>query len=131
MTRPVRTVAAAALALTALAASPARADRGCDRRPPPVAYVPAPVRVVVPVPVERTDWRRHELREEWRRLERARDRFYATWNGNPWEQRRFERWYAERRAELGRGWRIADRRWDRRDDHDRGRRGWEHDRHDD
>ena len=106
MTRLVRSLAAAALALGALAAAPARA---CDSAAPPVAYVPAPARVVVPVPVERADWRRHELREEWRR---------------------FERWYAERRAELGRGWRIADRRWDRRDDHDRGRRGWEHDRHD-
>ena len=115
MTRLVRSLAAAALALGALAAAPARA---CDSAAPPVAYVPAPARVVVPVPVERADWRRHELREEWRRLERARDRFYATWNGNRWEQRRFERWYAERRAQLERDSRIADRRWDRHD-HDR------------
>jgi len=40
------------------------------------------------------------LRFEYRRLEEARERFYAGWRGNPWAQRRFETWYASRRAEL-------------------------------
>ena len=37
---------------------------------------------------------------EWREVERARHRFYAHWNGNPWQRARFERWYAHRCEEL-------------------------------
>jgi len=41
----------------------------------------------------------------WLDLQRTRRRFYARWNGNPWERARFERWYAHRCEELRyRGW---------------------------
>jgi hypothetical protein len=130
-----------ALALAA-AALPARADddhhrRGrhddCDRHAPPVvvappvaypvpapvvvappAYYPAPAR---PAPVwKQAHWNRgwqfRELRREYQELDAARDRFYATWRGNPWRRDRFESWYAgrhaeldQRRAELERGYR--------------------------
>jgi hypothetical protein len=105
MTRLVRTVAAAALALTALAAAPARA---CDdhrehrHATPPAAYVPPPVRAPVPV---RISWREaalRDLRRDYRELEHKRGRFYATWNGSPGKQRKFERWYAQERWELDR-----------------------------
>jgi hypothetical protein len=124
MLRLARTLAAASLAVTALAAAPARADHRCDRgprvvvavAPPPPVYV---ARAYPPPPPPRDAWRRaawHELREDWRSLERARERFYATWNGAPGRQRRFERWYAERSAELElRRERLeGDARWARR-----------------
>ena len=106
MTRLVRSLAAAALAVAALAAAPARAGHDCDRpAPPPPArrvYVPPPA----PPPPVRIEHRGHrrELLREYRRLEHAREKFYARWNGNPREQRRFERWYDQRRAELDRAW---------------------------
>ncbi len=106
MTALVRTVAVAAAAL-ALHAAPARA---CDRPEP------AAVRVVVPPPAPRIAIERNELARESRRLERARERFYATWTGNPWERRRFERWYAERRERLEREWERLDA-WARNDRH--------------
>ena len=40
------------------------------------------------------------LREEYRRLELSRDRFYASWKGNPVRRDRFEAMYASRRTEL-------------------------------
>jgi hypothetical protein len=68
-----------------------------------------------PAPIARADWRRQELHREWRELERARERFYATWDGSPWSRRRFERWYDARRVELERRWAPASERrgWDR------------------
>lgn len=42
-------------------------------------------------------------RGEWQQLAEARERFYATWQGNPWRRARFERWYWHRRRELA-GW---------------------------
>ena len=53
---------------------------------------------------------RRELRRDYLELERARDRFYATWNGSPGKAKKFERWYAGRKAELDRK-RIALARW--------------------
>ena len=42
---------------------------------------------------------------QWRELDRARRKFYARWDGNPWARARFERWYAHRCEELRRpGW---------------------------
>jgi len=105
----------AALGLTAVAGR-ARADsddgwRDHDRRAyavpdPAPAYAPpayaAPAR---PWRVARFEgWRSHELRDEYRRLDAARDRFYATWHGNPWRRDRFEAWYGARRAELDARW---------------------------
>lgn len=46
------------------------------------------------------EWR--ELRRDFWELERARDQFYASGWHHPRETRRFERWYASRRAELER-----------------------------
>jgi len=70
-----------------------------------------------------------QLRWEYRRLERDRERFYASWRGNPFAQRRFESWYGVRRAELDRRyeWLLARREhrghegrfaWNGRDHHD-------------
>ena len=105
MSRLARTLAAASLVVTAVAAAPARADRGCDHDRAPRAVVVVEThgpRAYPPPPPPAREWRRarHELRDDFRDLERARDRFYATWNGRPGPQRRFERWYASRRAEL-------------------------------
>jgi hypothetical protein len=114
MNRAVRYVLTLSAAAAALAAAPARADhdRDCDRHaapavvypeypvaPAPPAYQPAPEYGPAWSPIA---WRFHELREEYRRLDWARDRFYSTWNGNPWRRDRFEAWYGARRAELDR-----------------------------
>jgi acetyl esterase/lipase len=114
MTTPLRATLAASIACLAVAATGARAhdDRRAHPLPPP-AYQPIPaVPVYVPSPVPPPAWRppavlvhgrghaASELRIAYARLELARERFYATWSGNPWSQRRFERWYAARRAEL-------------------------------
>lgn len=64
------------------------------------------------------------LQAEYRRLEEAREGFYASWRGNPRAQRRFESWYASRRAELDRryAW-LTERRghgrfaWNERERH--------------
>jgi hypothetical protein len=67
----------------------------------PPAYAPAPAPAPVYAPVyPRVAWRLQALREEYRRIDAARDHFYATWHGNPWRRDRFEAWYASRRAEL-------------------------------
>ncbi|WP_232287365.1 hypothetical protein [Anaeromyxobacter dehalogenans] len=112
-----------ALAAALTAAVPAAAHaKPCDHDGPAVAY-PAPVPAPLPAPAgwrdDRWDdrgprrhdgWRAREraaLRAEYARLDAARDRFYARWNGAPppGKARRFERWYAHERGEL-------DRRWD-------------------
>jgi hypothetical protein len=121
MSRPIRAAftAAAGLAL-ALIALPARADHDGDRDrrldrdrhevlAPPVAY-PPPAYEPGPPATRRyrhAHWRdgdRRELRREYRRLEFARERFYASWDHNPWSRSRFESWYGWRRAELDRRW---------------------------
>ena len=122
MTRLTRTALTLATALgLAGAATTARADhddreRDRDRHPPVVVTAPAPApapayRVApAPAPVYRAapPWRTarwgggrmHALREDYRRLELSRDRFYASWHGNPVRRDRFEASYAARRAEL-------------------------------
>ena len=88
MTRIVCSVlAAGAAALTA--AAPARAESRHEERHEAYAMRAASA-------IERY----HE--REWAQLMRARHRFYARWNGNPWERARFERWYAHRCEELRR-----------------------------
>jgi hypothetical protein len=129
MNRIARFVVFAAIATTALAASPALAhDRDCDHpaaptaaypaysaypvAPAPIAYTQAPVYaapVYAPAPAYaparwNDGWRFRELREEYRHLDEARDQFYATWHGNPWRRNRFDGWYASRRAELDHRW---------------------------
>lgn len=42
----------------------------------------------------------NEIRRELRALEDQRADFYARYAGRPGKVRKFERWYAERRAEL-------------------------------
>lgn len=129
MKRTFRTAlgVAAGLALAAVAV-PARADRergfdgdrDCERcavpapaaaYPAPYAHAPAPLPVVAP-PYRHAHWRGREwqeLRHEYRRLEQDRDRFYATWDHNPWRRSRFEAWYAARRAGLDRRWAEPER----------------------
>jgi hypothetical protein len=124
MTRSRRSSLAAAAALTgALIALPARADhdRGEHRGPPapahvspvtvhpaPPAYFPAPAPVAAFHPARpahwREGWRARELRDEYRELDQARARFYATWDGRPWTRTRFESWYGARRADLDQRW---------------------------
>jgi len=123
-----------ALAAATLSAAPALAGEHRRAPPPPPIYAapvsPAlPPPYVVPVapappvfsPVEwapRWHGPMQELRAEYRRLEEARQDFYAGWRGHPGHQRRFERWYAWRRAELDRRYEyLAARRGHR--DHDR------------
>ena len=133
MTRTTHRLLATTTALAAaLAAVPARADH--DRRDEPrwhVATAPSPAYsagprgvVVVPAPAvaasfpyRRAHWRpihaRALLRQEYHRLELARDRFYATWDGRPWERGRFESWYAARRSDLDQRWAELERGRDR------------------
>jgi hypothetical protein len=117
MHRPIRTAfsIAAGLAL-ALVALPARADdheRDRDRHgfrapaaayPAPYAPVPAPVAAPYYRHAHWRGWELRELRREYQQLDLARDRFYSTWDRNPWSRNRFESWYASRRAELDRRW---------------------------
>jgi hypothetical protein len=136
-------VPAAAAAAALLAAPAARADHDVRRYPPPVlapapVYAPAPAPAYAPPPEiayrpeevrARVEW--VQLQREYRSLERARDRFYASWRGNPWRQRRFETWYASRRAELDhrREW-LTRREWNHGGErYAWGQRG--HDGHDD
>jgi hypothetical protein len=120
-------VTAAAAAAVTLAATPARADheehgRDCDRHAyAPAVYAPAPAPAVVYVPVHspapvyapapapqyrpaRVELHRRseELSRDYRELDAARGRFYATWHGNPVRRDRFEAWYGQRRADLDR-----------------------------
>jgi hypothetical protein len=118
MTRLTRTALTLATALgLAGAATTARADhddrgRDHDRREPVVVTVPAPAYRVPPAPApayrpappwRTARWgggRMQALRDDYRRLELSRDRFYASWNGNPGRRDRFEASYARHRAEL-------------------------------
>lgn len=88
-----------------------------------------------PGPGWRNAGEQHELGREWRELAEARERFYATWGGNPWRRAWFERWYGHRREELARcseqerreqrerGWRQGgEREDDEREEGGRGRR---------
>jgi hypothetical protein len=87
MNRMIRSLMAAGAAVLALA-SPAQAH-------------PEDVRSDY-----RTEYRyQRASARAWRELELARRRFFARWDGNPWERARFERWYAHRCEELRyRGW---------------------------
>jgi len=74
----------------------------------PYAAYPAPY---APQPAPRVwrdhGWRERELRAvraELRSLDAARARFYAEYGRRPGKVRKFERWYAARRAELVRRW---------------------------
>lgn len=138
MKNPVTRLAlVVALAVPFLAPAVARADDDCDehehRRPPALAYpapaYPAPAYPTPasagydsgygPAPVNaygggwRHDgWRQREaarIRFELTRLERTRDDFYASGEWRPGKVRKFERWYATRRAELER--RLGELRW--------------------
>src|SRR6266581_1912060 len=112
MTRLTRTALTLATALGLAGADHDDRERDRDRHPPVVvtAPAPAPAYQVAPAPAYRTapPWRTarwgggrmHALREDYRRLELSRDRFYASWHGNPWRRDRFEASYAARRAEL-------------------------------
>ena len=96
------------------------------------AYAAPPAAAPLLRPVEwapRYGGKIRALQAEYRSLERARARFYAGWHGNPGAQRRFERWYAWRRAELDRryAWLV-----EQREHRGHGRYAWnEHERHGD
>jgi hypothetical protein len=106
-------VAAAVLAASVPAAASAR---DCDHDRPPPVYAP-PVYAPVhgpPAPAPRAwreaRWRERELAElraEFRALESERARFYAAYGHRPGKVRKFERWYAARRAELESRWEAA------------------------
>ena len=115
----VRTLVIFGAAALALTATPARADGGEWREPREAGGDWREQREAG------GDWREHrhqdrEQRREWRDLAEARERFYASWQGNPWRRLRFERWYHHRRDELVR-WesnqrqqeRDCDRPWQR------------------
>jgi hypothetical protein len=125
MTNPIsKLVLAAALASSIPAAASANdRDRDCDHdRAPPVAaygrvaYPAAPPAAYLaypepPRPAPRqwreARWRERELAEvsaQLRALDAERDRFYAENGWRPGRVRRYERWYAARRAELERRW---------------------------
>ena len=121
---------ALAAALAAAVPAAALAD-GCDHdRGTTVAVYPAPPPAPAPVytpayapgpayqyeaapaygPAYRHDgwrWRAQErarLRAEYARLDRIRDDFYARPGLRRGQARRFEAWYADRRAELDQQW---------------------------
>jgi hypothetical protein len=118
-----RTSKVVALAAVLAASIPAAAlahdrDHDWDRdgARPPVAWIPeVPQPVYAPAPAypgaapapywREGGWRErrvHELRAELRALDAQRADAYARSGGNPWRMRRFDRWYAFRRAELER-----------------------------
>jgi hypothetical protein len=115
-----RTSKLVALAAVLAASVPAAAlahdrDGDCDGARPPVAYLPPAAQPVyapapaypvnAPAPYYRDGWRArriHELREELRALDARRAEVYARSGGNPWRMRRFDSWYAVRRADLER-----------------------------
>lgn len=124
MTTAIRSLLTATAAAALLAAPAARAhDRDGDEHGAPPASAWAPPAWAPPQPpafreppppplpalrVRPGAWfprgagAAWELRVDYARLAQARQRFYARWQGNPWTQRRFEGWYAVRRAELDR-----------------------------
>ena len=90
-------IASGGVALSLLAAVPARADhdKAGEHRGGLLERGPGldPVRL----------WDRHDaLARERHDLEEARERFYGRWHGDPRDRARFERWYAARCAELDR-----------------------------
>jgi hypothetical protein len=121
MTSLARKLAVAAVLASSIPAAALAHDGDCDRgdrdgdhRPalyvPPVALPPAYAPVnEYPAPAapyyREGGWRGrriHELRAELRELDARRAEAYARYGGNPWRLRRFDRWYAFRRAELER-----------------------------
>jgi hypothetical protein len=123
-TRLSKLVLAAVLASSVPAAA-SSGERDHDRagcppgvRPPvahPVAPPPAPYAAYPAPPAPRpaprawpdARWRERELlevRAELRALDAERARFHAEYGHRPGKVRRFERWYAARRAELERRW---------------------------
>ncbi|MFL5409010.1 MAG: hypothetical protein ACJ783_13330 [Myxococcales bacterium] len=119
MKKLIPAIAAAALGIVSLAASPARADEHHEFRghaPAPVAPARAmPVPRATPVQYYRHDgvdraryeherWEAERARER-RMLEERRAEFYSH-RHNRWERRRFDAWYADRGHDLDRGLRI-------------------------
>jgi hypothetical protein len=119
MKKLIPAIAAAALGIVSLAASPARADEHHEFRghaPAPVAPPRAmPVPRATPVQYSRHDgvdraryeherWEAERARER-RMLEERRAEFYSH-RHNRWERRRFDAWYADRGHDLDRGLRI-------------------------
>lgn len=109
MNRVSKLVLAAVLASTVpLAASADACDHGGV---PPAAWPPAayPAYPAPPAPWQwrETRWRERELARvsaELAALDAERDRFHAQYGHRPGKARKFERWYASRRAELERRW---------------------------
>jgi hypothetical protein len=98
-------IAAALAASLPLAASAADCDHRTVPAPAPVAWT-APVAHPVRPPPPPT-WRARELaslRAEFRALDAERTRFYAQPGVRRGQARKFERYYAARRAELERRW---------------------------
>jgi hypothetical protein len=119
--RPLsKMLAVVALVLAVLPA--AAAARDCDHDGVPVTY-PAPQPVPAPAPGwyaghrpwRDASWRERELagiRAEMRELDARRAEFHARWAGRPGKIRKFERWYASRRAELDRRyWELQRYAW--------------------
>jgi hypothetical protein len=109
MIRASKLLLAAALAASIPAAA---AARECDHgTPAPEAWAPPATWPVRPPPQpsqwREARWRERELltlRAEFRALDAERARFYAQPGVRRGQARRFERYYAERRAELERRW---------------------------
>lgn len=113
----IRTLMIAGAAALALTATPARADDGEWRGHRERDHWSESR-------AERGHWREpreadrdeREIDREWQGLAESRERFYASWQGNPWRRARFERWYCSRRDELLR-WKSHERQEER--EHDR------------
>lgn len=118
MRTTLRNLVLAATSALTLAVPRARA---CEPAAPPARVFPQPQRIdyrYFPEQVGRRDsddrgwreggWRRdcdpRDLRGDFRRLERDRDRFYQRWGWNHEARERFEARYAARRADLEARW---------------------------
>lgn len=111
MTPRISKLILAAVLASSLPVAASADDCDHDRRGPPAAY-PAPAHPG-PTPAWRdgswrqASWRDRELREvraELRALDQERAVFHARHAGHPGKVRKFERSYAERRAQLERRW---------------------------
>jgi hypothetical protein len=97
----ISVLAAAGCSAVLLCATSARADEGHRDR----EHTEAPVEAAR---FDRADWfridrDRHD--DQDRRadeIERARERFYASWDGNQRARARFDAWYSHECAQLGR-----------------------------